>query len=349
MKLYKIKKEINNKVNSAFSYAKRDLLSSRFDIIATFIISLFTIYIFNQIIYWLINTANWEVITKNLPIYIYGSFPQDKIWRPLLWLTIMLILVVFTLTNSNKNSITKYISTAWLLIIPAGLFLLSGGGIFSPVLVRNWGGLILTLMLTGSSLIISLPLGVLLALGRQIELKSINLFCKIYIDVMRAFPLITVLFFGQLLIPLFLPVDFEINRVFRAVLAFAAFTSAYIAEDVRGGIQSIPITQKEAAEVLGLSPLSITQLIILPQALRTALPSLTNQVIGLLQNTSLMAILGLVELLGISRSILANPNFIGNYLEVYVWLAIVYWSVCTFIALISKRIEITLNRNIRRV
>ena len=156
---------------------------------------------------------------------------------------------------------------------------------------------------------------------------------------MRAVPLIAVLFFGQLLIPLFLPIGVEIDRVWRAVFAFTLFVSAYIAEDIRGGLQSIPSTQLEAAESLGFSQSQIIQLILIPQALKIAMPALTNQVIGLFQNTSLMAILGLVELLGVGRSLLANPQFIGQYIEVYLWLASLYWISCTFMAILGRYFE----------
>ena len=183
----------------------------------------------------------------------------------------------------------------------------------------------------------------MLAIGRQSSLPVLRYASAVYIEAMRAVPLIAVLFFGQLLIPLFLPVGVELNRVLRAVIAFAVFAAAYIAEDVRGGLQAIPPTQIEAAAVLGLSPRQSMQLVVLPQALRIALPALTNQAVGLLQNTSLLAILGLVELLGISRSLLANPAFIGRYLEVYVWLAGVYWLVCTAMALLARHLEIQLD------
>ena len=164
---------------------------------------------------------------------------------------------------------------------------------------------------------------------------------------MRAIPLIAVLFFGQLLIPLFLPLGIEIDRVWRAIFAFTLFVSAYIAEDIRGGLQSIPNTQIEAANSLGLNQFQITKFVLIPQALRIALPALTNQAIGLFQNTSLMAILGLLELLGVGRSLLANPEFIGRYIEVYVWLACVYWLVCTFMAIIARHLEqsMTINKN----
>ena len=156
---------------------------------------------------------------------------------------------------------------------------------------------------------------------------------------MRAVPLIAVLFFGQLLIPLFLPLGIEIDRVWRAIFAFTLFVSAYIAEDIRGGLQAIPNTQIESAYSLGLNKFQIIRFILIPQSLRIALPALTNQVIGLFQNTSLMSILGLVELLGIGRSILANPKFIGQYIEVYIWLASVYWLICTIMALVAKYLE----------
>ena len=156
---------------------------------------------------------------------------------------------------------------------------------------------------------------------------------------MRAIPLISVLFFGQLLIPLFLPFGVEVDRVWRAIFAFTMFLSAYIAEDIRGGLQSIPNTQIEAANSLGLNQYQIMWFIEIPQSIQIALPALTNQSIGLLQNTSLMSILGLVELLGVGRSVLANPEFIGQYIEVYIWLASVYWFICTMIAILSQNLE----------
>lgn len=224
-------------------------------------------------------------------------------------------------------------------MMPLGLWLLAGGGVLDPVPSRLWGGLVLTLLLTVFSGVIALPLGVLLALGRCSELTTARQLSKIYIDGMRAVPLIAVLFFGQLLLPLFLPVQIEISRVLRAVVAFGLFAAAYVAEDVRGGLQAVPSTQSEAAAALGLGPWQIQRLVILPQALRIAVPALTNQAVGLLQNTSLMAILGLVELLGISQSLLANPTYIGRHLEVYVWVAALYWLLCTAMALMARQFE----------
>lgn len=298
---------------------------------------------------WIVQVADWQVVIANLPLYASGGYPADQRWRPLVWLGLILMLTLATLlwprtrAGQRPGPMRVALPWLWLLMLPLGLVLLAGGGgsggALAAVPSRAWGGLALTLLLTGASGMLALPLGVLLALGRSCQLPLICQTSRLYIDLMRAVPLIAVLFFGQLLVPLFLPVELEINRVVRAVVAFALFASAYVAEDVRGGLQSIPSTQKEAAAALGLNAWQILQLVVLPQSLQIAIPALTNQAIGLLQNTSLMALLGLVELLGISRSLLANPAFIGRHLEVYVWLAALYWLLCTAMALLARRLE----------
>ena len=294
-------------------------------------------------LHWLWHGADWTVVVTNLPLYAVGSYPEAERWRPLLCIVAVVVLIVITLLGPRLGGWRRSLPLLWSAMAPLGIWLLAGGLGLSPVGTQSWGGFSLTLLLTAGSGLLALPLGVLLALGRRSDLPVLRGGSAAYIELMRAIPLIAVLFFGQLLIPLFLPPGVEINRVLRAVVAFALFAAAYIAEDVRGGLQAIPPTQREAAAVLGLSPRQSLQLVVLPQALRVALPSLTNQAVGLLQNTSLMAILGLVELLGISRSLLANPAFIGRYLEVYIWLAAVYWLACTAMALLARHLEIQLD------
>ena len=294
-------------------------------------------------LHWLWHGADWTVVVTNLPLYAVGSYPEAERWRPLLCIVAVVVLIVITLLGPRLGRWRRSLPLLWSAMAPLGIWLLAGGLGLSPVGTQSWGGFSLTLLLTAGSGLLALPLGVLLALGRRSDLPVLRGGSTAYIELMRAIPLIAVLFFGQLLIPLFLPPGVEINRVLRAVVAFALFAAAYIAEDVRGGLQAIPPTQREAAAVLGLSPRQSLQLVVLPQALRVALPSLTNQAVGLLQNTSLMAILGLVELLGISRSLLANPAFIGRYLEVYIWLAAVYWLACTAMALLARHLEIQLD------
>ncbi len=318
---------------------KRTLFLNLFNTVVTLLVVLFiSLACFNASI-WLLFKANWKVVISNLPLFAFGSFPANEQWRPASWILILIFLTILTLCGPEWKWLRKNLLIIWVGTIPLGLYFLYGGLGLSPIMSRHWGGLTLTILLTVCSSLLSLPFGIVLALCRQSSLPLIQKLSSMYIDVMRAIPLIAVLFFGQLLIPLFLPVGIKIDRVWRAIFAFTLFVSAYIAEDIRGGLQSIPNTQIEAAKSLGLSQYQIIQFILVPQALRIALPALTNQSIGLFQNTSLMAILGLVELLGVGRSILANPEFIGQYVEVYAWLACVYWIVCTIMAILAKHLE----------
>ena len=310
-------------------------LNSLFNILIFVLISFCLFSLFKLIIF----KYDWKVVTSNLPLFLYGNYPDTERWRPAIWLSTLFILCLISIYGSNKKAIQKNLTIGWFLTLPLGLYLLYGGIGISPVMSRYWGGLTLTILLTIFSSFFSLPLGILLALCRQSKLPFIKNLSSIYIDFMRSIPLIAVLFFGQLLIPLFLPTGLELERVWRAIIAFTLFVSAYIAEDLRGGLQSIPYTQIEAANSLGLSNYQIKKFILIPQSLIIALPALTNQIIGLFQNTSLMAILGLIELLGIGRSVLANPDFIGQYIEVYIWLAFVYWFICTVMAIIAKHLE----------
>jgi len=329
-----------------FKKLRKKLFSNLFNTIFSLVLLFIISSVCLNTIEWLVFNANWKVVTSNLPLYAFGSYPTDEQWRPATWIISLLSLSIVTLCGPKWKWLRKNLLLAWISTIPIGLYLLYGGLGLSPIMSRHWGGLTLTILLTLCSSLLSLPLGIVLALCRQSSLPLIQKLSSIYIDVMRAIPLIAVLFFGQLLIPLFLPVGIEIDRVWRAIFAFTLFVSAYVAEDIRGGLQSIPNTQTEAANSLGLNQYQIIKFVLIPQALRIALPALTNQSIGLFQNTSLMAILGLVELLGVGRSILANPEFIGQYIEVYIWLACVYWSVCTIMAILARYLEkkMTLNQ-----
>ena len=322
-----------------FSKLRKTLFSNFFNTTISLIIILIISLLFFYTFDWLLYNANWKVVTANLPLYAFGSFPPAEQWRPTAWIISLLSLSIVTLFGPGWKWLRKNLFIAWVSTIPLGLYLLYGGLGLSPIMSRHWGGLTLSILLTACSSFLSLPLGIVLALCRQSSLPLIKKLSSLYIDILRAVPLIAVLFFGQLLIPLFLPVGIEIDRVWRAIFAFTLFVSAYIAEDIRGGLQSIPCTQVEAANSLGLNQYQIIRFILIPQALRIALPALTNQSIGLFQNTSLMAILGLVELLGVGRSILANPEFIGQYIEVYIWLACVYWLVCTIMAILARHLE----------
>ena len=328
-----------NFIFKAFKKAKKNFFNISLNNFYNLFVVVNILILSYQILKWAIFNSNWLVIISNLPLFAYGSFPPDQQWRPLVWILSIISISILTILNPKWKWFRKNLLIAWIITIPLGIYLLYGGLGINPVMSRNFGGLTLTIFLTLTSAFLALPIGVLLAFSRQSSLFIIRKLSALYIDTFRAIPLIAVLFFGQLLIPLFLPFGFEIDRVWRAIFAFTLFVAAYIAEDIRGGLQSIPYSQIESAKSLGLNQLQIIRFILIPQSLQIALPALTNQSIGLFQNTSLMSILGLAELLGIGRSILANPKFIGQYIEVYIWLASVYWLACTIMALIARSLE----------
>ena len=297
-----------------------------------------------NLLHWAVLQADWAVVLDNVRLYFNGNFPVSQIWRSWSWLGLLGALCILTLMPSRLLSpaVVRLLPLFWVLILPIGLLLLASGLGLEPIKSRFWGGLQLSLLLTLGTILMALPLGILMALARRSELPLLRWLTTGYIELMRGMPLIAVLFFGQLMIPLFLPEGWTLNRVLRAVLSLGFFMAAYMAEDVRGGLQSIPKTQLEAARSLGLSPPLTVALVELPQALRTALPALANQCVASLQNTSLLAYLGLIELLGISRSILANPSYLGRHLEVYLWLALLYWAVCILMTSLARRLERTL-------
>jgi len=231
------------------------------------------------------------------------------------------------------------LSILWFLSLPVSLWLVSGNLGLAVVDVDVWNGLVLTLIVAIAGIVFSFPLGVLLALGRQSTLPIIKLFCILYIELVRGLPLIGILFMAQVMLPLFLPAGLEIDRVLRAIAAFVFFSAAYLAENVRGGLQSIPNGQAEAARALGLNSSLAVILIILPQALKASIPAIVGQFIGLFKDTSLVAIVGLVDLMGVARTVLSQPEFIGRYAEVYIFVAFIYWIFCFSLSQASQKLE----------
>jgi len=232
----------------------------------------------------------------------------------------------------------------WFLSYPCVLFLLWGIEGLPPlprVETTSWGGLTLTLLLAATGIVASFPLGVLLALGRRSSLPVISWGCAFLIEVVRGTPFVAVLFMAHLLLPLFLP-QVRVDRVVRAMVGLSIFTAAYVAENVRGGLQGVPKGQYEAAMALGLSGTKAMLLVVLPQALRAVLPSIVGQFISLFKDTSLVVVLGLLDLLGIARSVLANPQWLGTHAEVYLFAAAVYWIFCYALSQASRRLETAL-------
>jgi general L-amino acid transport system permease protein len=231
---------------------------------------------------------------------------------------------------------------AWLLSLPVIGALLYGVGGLPRVGTDVWGGLLLTLTLALVGIVASFPLGVLLAVGRQSTYPAIRAFCIGYIELIRGVPLITVLFMMQIILPLFLPEGITVERAVRAMVAFTLFTAAYVAEIVRGGLQAIPRGQTEAARALGLNGALTLLLIILPQALRVTIPAMVGQFISLFKDTSLVAIVGLLELARIATAAANQPEFLGKLAEVYVFIAAIYFVFAFAMSHGSRRLEKTL-------
>jgi general L-amino acid transport system permease protein len=206
---------------------------------------------------------------------------------------------------------------------------------------QRWGGLLLTLLLTVAGIVVSFPLGLLLALGRRSPYPVISTVCTLYIEFVRGVPLITVLFMSQLLVPLVSPQVAEVPNVFRAMTGIILFSAAYLAENVRGGLQAVSGGQIEAARALSMNGLYIILFITLPQALRAVIPALVGQFISLFKDTSLVAIVGLIDLTGISDTVYAQTEFIGRRREALLFIVLIYFTISYSMAQISRRIERT--------
>ena len=249
---------------------------------------------------------------------------------------IAMIAVSFFL-GRGRIGLRPWILGAWILSFPVIMVVLRGFG-ENGVLTSNWGGLLLTLILAVVGIVVSFPLGVFLALCRQSNLPAIRWVSTTYIETVRGVPLITILFMGNVLIPIFMP-GLDINQVLRMMIGITLFSAAYMAENVRGGLQGIPRGQHEAAQAVGLNYIQTTLFIVLPQALRSVIPAIVGQFIALFKDTSLVAIVGLIELLGVAKSVIANPDWLGLQAEVYLFAAVIYFVFCYAMSYASRDIE----------
>lgn len=273
-------------------------------------------------------------------LYIILAFLPFVMIETRIWLLINIIAIVATyLVGKRRLKLKKFILIGWFLMFPIIILLLSGFGIFNHVGTNLWGGFLLTLLIAIVAIVFSFPLGVLLALGRRSKLPIIRWFSIAYIELIRGVPLITILFVAQLMLPLFLGNELKIDNVVRAMVGFTLFTAAYLAENIRGGLQSIPRGQFEAAEALGLNATFKMTFIILPQALRAVIPAIVGLFIGIFKDTSLVAIVGLTDILGIGKNIISNPEFLGTQMEVFIFIAVVFLIFCNMMSYASRRLE----------
>jgi general L-amino acid transport system permease protein len=251
-----------------------------------------------------------------------------------------LLWIAFALSLRAKVP-RRPLTLAWLISIPLSVILLHSvqGLPLAVVGTGLWGGLLLTFVLAIVGIVLSFPFGVLLALGRRSSLPAMRILSTAYIELIRGVPLVTLLFMASIMLPLFLPGEVRIDRVVRAMAAITLFSAAYVAENVRGGLQAIPSGQIEASQALGLNTFQMNRDIVLPQALRSVIPANVGLFISLLKDTTLVAIIGLLELLGIGRAVLAQAQWFGAQLEVYVFIAAIFFVLCYTMSLASYRLE----------
>jgi general L-amino acid transport system permease protein len=263
------------------------------------------------------------------------------------WALTALLLVLRWLAGRYASRLGKVATLGlpllWPLLYLVGMVLIGGGLGLVTVGANEWGGLLLTLIEASFAILLSAPLGVLLALGRRSSLPLLRWGSIVYIEFIRGAPLITLLFLGQNILGFLLPGGLAPDRIWRAAWILTFFSAAYLAEAVRAGLAAVPRGQLEAARSLGLNLPQALGRVVLPQALRIALPATVGQFISLLQDTTLLSLIGLLDLLGTARSVMANPLFLGKNAEVYLTLAVLFWCCCAALGLGSRALERRLN------
>jgi general L-amino acid transport system permease protein len=281
--------------------------------------------------------ACWAFVTEKYRLILFGRYPFDQQWRPLL---AMILLMAAIGVSCNRRAWRRELAILWVIVLVV-LGILMWGGIFGLTYVETtlWGGLPLTLILATIGIVASFPVAICLALGRRSHMPVIKAVSVAYIELIRGVPLVALLFMASFMFPLFLPTGVTVNGLLRAQVAIIMFTSAYLAEVIRGGLQAIPKGQIEAAQSLGLSYWQTMRMIVLPQALRVVIPPMVNTFIALFKDTSLVAIVGLTDLLLSTRQALSDAPWRPFFLEAYVFIGAIYFVFCFFMSKYSQRLE----------
>ena len=291
--------------------------------------------------------ACWPIIAVRWQQMIYGFYPEVEWWRPNLALALLAVALYFGLYDKAPGR--KY-GLWYVCAYPfIAYFLLYGGfGGLEYVESTKWGGLLLTLALGVTGIAFSIPFGIVLALGRRSNLPVISLLCTVFIEFIRGVPLVTLLFFGNVMLPLFMAEGMNIDNYLRVTVAICFFASAYMAEVIRGGLQAIPKGQYEAAAALGLGYWRMMAFIILPQALRISIPGIVNTSIGLYKDTALVSLVGLFDLLGMARAINADAKWAALEIELYAFIAVIFFFTCFAMSRYSLWLEERLAKGDRR-
>jgi general L-amino acid transport system permease protein len=285
--------------------------------------------------------ACWPFVTAKFNQFIYGNYPAAEQWR--VNIVFLLGALGLGLLMAGRINFKKQLAVLMLTAYPVLTFILLSGGLLglSYVETNQWGGLLVTLVIAVTGIVVSLPLGILLALGRRSELPIIRMMSIAFIEFWRGVPLITVLFMASVMLPLFLPEGMNFDALLRCLIGVSLFASAYMAEVIRGGLQAIPKGQYEAGKSIGLSYWKSMRLIILPQALVISIPGIVNTFIGLFKDTTLVMIVGIFDLLGIISFHFTDPNWTSPQVPItgFVFAGLVFWVFCFAMSHYSKSVE----------
>lgn len=347
-------------------WLRENLFSSPINTVLTILAALFVVWVAPPLFDWLFFSANWSggpdacradptvacwtFVDTRISQFLYGFYPHEMRWRvdiPLLILVAGIAALVI-----DRVPAKRWVGLFMLIAYPILTWILLYGGFFGLDVVptNRWGGFMLTLVIALTGIVISLPLGIVLALGRRSHMPFIRLICVFFIEFWRGVPLITVLFMSSVMLPLFLPEGVSFNELLRALIGVALFSSAYMAEVVRGGLQAISKGQYEGADSLGLAYWQKMRLIILPQALKIVIPGIVNTFIGLFKDTTLVLIIGLLDLLGAVQAGIADPNWNAKSVAYsgYVFTAFVFWVCCYSMSQYSRKVERKLHTGHKR-
>ncbi|MBS0312857.1 MAG: amino acid ABC transporter permease [Burkholderiales bacterium] len=341
-------------------WIRSNLFGSVPSAIATLIIGGVLFYFLPKLLNWAVFTATvvpnvdacradgagacWGVIAEKYRLILFGRYPFEEQWRPLVATLLLIALIVASCTRAFWS---KWLAVLWVIVLAVYFVVMAGGVLgLSAVTTDRWGGLPLTIMLTTLSMVLAFPLALLVALGRRSSLPAIRSFCTVYVELVRGVPLISVLFMASFMFPLFMPQGVSIDVLIRALAGITLFTAAYLAEVIRGGLQALPKGQSEAAASLGLSYWQTQRKIILPQALAMVVPGIMNSFISMFKDTSLVSIVSMYELTGaLGLALNSDANWRPFKLEGYIFIVAIYFCFCFAMSRYSLWIEKQTNKS----
>ena len=291
--------------------------------------------------------ACWGLVAEKYRLIIFGRYPFEEQWRPLVATALMISLLV---ASCMRVFWKPWLAALWLAVLGA-FFVLMRGNVLGLGLIETdrWGGLPLTVLLASLSIALAFPLALLVALGRRSSLPAIRSISTVYVELVRGVPLISVLFMASFMFPLFMPQGITIDVLVRVLAGITLFAAAYMAEVIRGGLQAIPTGQVEAAATLGLSYWQTQRLIVLPQALAMVVPGLMNNFIAIFKDTSLVTIVSLYELTGsLGLALNSDADWRPFKIEGYLFIALIYFMFCFSMSRYSLWVEAQVNKGKQR-